>query len=447
MTSTAEALSGPWAANVAGWAATTLLASAIVVVQEVATPLPGAGWVVLSVVVQLLASSLWGGAVAGISRRKFGRVVPVASALLWTGIGVTRGLGGALVASAAGLDPEWVYRIGFWTLVALFWMPLLTYALAQWDEHRRMLALRADLAEAHLAARALATESADERTSRLAAAVDDALGPAFDEIRVALRADSTLGETQVIAIAARLDELARQTAVFSASAAVPTVPRAAGKVSVSQASRDFELGRPVLAAVLAAAAGAPLILPEAYRDDGWISVAESAVAIAVSTAVLVGVYGLLRPFRFSGAQRSLLSRVGVVVAGLAGAGALVVLPWEPFQPRDLILLVAVPLVVSIAASATGTAVALGATNVELETQVSTERAALGELTNRIRAAEADDAARLETLIRGDVNGRVASCAFALGLLAHGGVPPESRDRVIAGVLDQLDAAAAELRTS
>ena len=108
MTSTAEALSGPWAANVAGWAATTLLASAIVVVQEVATPLPGAGWVVLSVVVQLLASSLWGGAVAGISRRKFGRVVPVASARLRTWIGGTRGVGEPHVPSQAALDAVWV---------------------------------------------------------------------------------------------------------------------------------------------------------------------------------------------------------------------------------------------------------------------------------------------------------------------------------------------------
>lgn len=446
MTSTAESLSGPWAANLPGWAATTALASVLVVTQEIVTPLPDAGWIALSVLSQLVTSTVWGIAVASVSRRLYGRVVPVASGLLWTGIGLTRGVAGALVAAAAGLDPEWVYRIGFWTVVSLCWMPLLTYALAQWDEHRRLFAMRATLAESLDTASERAAESADDRSRRMARAVDDALGPALDEIRAALRENPTLGEPQVGAIAARLDALAERTASFTASSPALTPPRTSGRVSVNAAANEFELRRPVFAALLAATGTAPLILPEAFRDGGLADLAEFIVAIVLSTAALMGLYAAVRSLLFAGALRSAVTRVGVLGAGLIGTIVMILLPWDAFGPHDHVLLAAFPIVFWFAAAATGTAVAFNATNVELEEHVDTDRAALAELAARVRAAEQTTVARLETLVRGDVNGRVASCVLALGLLSDGGMPAAARERAIAGVLEQLDAAAAELRT-
>lgn len=444
MTSTAEALSGPWAANLTGWAVTTALASTVVVVQELATGFPDAGWIVLSLLLQMAGATLWAAPVAAISRRRYGRIPRAAQLLLWGGIGVARGLIGGSVAAAAGLDPEWVYRVGFWTLASLCWMPLLTYALARWDEHRRLLATRAALGLAVDDATARAAEGADARAERMSRAAADALRPAIDEIRARLRENAALDGPHARAIAGRLDELASRTASFTASSAV-TVPRASGRVSVRRASREFELGRPVFAALLAAAETAPLMIPEAYRDDGWISVAEVVLGIIASTLVLVGVYAFVRPSRFTGAQRSVISRVGVVVAGLAGTALQTLLPWDPFQYSDLALLFVFPLVFATAASATATAVALDATNRQLEGQVASERAALDELATRVRIADEEAAARLELLVRGEVNGRVASCVLALGMLADGGVPVESRERVVAGVLEQLDAAADELR--
>jgi hypothetical protein len=446
VTSTAEALSGPWAANLSGWAASTALASLIVVAQEIATPLPHAEWIVLSILFQLVVSTLWGVAVAGISRHRHGRVVPVASGLLWTGIGVSRGVAGGVVAAAAGLDPQWAYRIAFWTLVSLCWMPLLTYALAQWDEYRRMLAVRADVAEALDTAAERAAESTDDRSRRMSRAVDDSLGPALDEIRAALRANPTLDEPEVGAIAARLDGLADRTAGFTAPSPVLAPSRTGGRVSVNAASNEFELRRPVFAALLAAAGTAPLILPEAFRDGGLADLAEFVIAIVMSTAALIGLYALVRPFVFAGAVRSVITRVGVLGAGLVGTVVMLLLPWDDFGPDDHVLLAVFPFVFWFAAAATGTAVALTATNVELAEHVGAEQTALAELATRVRIAEEETAARLETLVRGEVNGRVASCALALGLLADGGMPTESRERVIAGVLEQLDAAAAELRT-
>jgi hypothetical protein len=447
VTSTAEALSGTWAANLPGWAATTALASIIVVIQEIATPLPDASWIAISVLLQIVVSSFWGTIVAGISRRRRGRVTLPAAVLLWVGLGVTRGVAGGIVASAAGLDPEWAYRIGFWTLVALCWMPLITYALAQLDERRRLLAVRSGLAETFDAATARAAESAGERSRRMSRAVDDALGPALDEIRSALRESPTLDEPEVAAIAARLDGLAARTAGFTASAPVVGSPRSTGRVSVGAALTEFEMRRPVFAALLAAVDTAPLILPGAYRDGGWPDVAESVVAIAASTAALIGLYSVLRPFLFAGRLRSTLTRVGVLGAGLTGTTLMILLPWDPFGPQDHILIAAFPIVFWFAAAATGTAVALEATNTELGTRVEDDRVAVGDLAALVAASEQETAARLETLVRGDLNGRVASCALALGLLADGAVPADSRQRVIRGVLEQLDDAAAELRTA
>jgi hypothetical protein len=447
VTSTAEALSGPWAANFRGWASTTSLATVIVIVQEIATPLPHAGWIVLSVVLQGAGSSLWGSLVAGISRRRYGRVVPLASGVLWTGIGVSRGLVGGAVAAAAGLDPEWAYRIGFWTLVSLCWMPLLTYALAQWDEHRRLLAVRSGLAETFDTARDRAAESAADRTRRMARAVDDSLGPALDEIRSALRENPTLDAAEAAAIAARLDGLASRTSSFTASPPMLAPPRTTGRVSVSAAATEFELRRPGFAAVLAAADTAPLILPEAYRGGGWSDAAEFVVAIVVSTAALIVLYRAVRPFLFASRLRSAITRVGVLGAGTVGTVVMIVLPWDPIGPTDHILLAVFPLVFWFAATTAGTAVALQATNVELDAHVEADRVALAELAARVRFTEEEAAARFETIVRGEVSGRVASCALALGLLADGTVTDEARERVIAGVLRQLDAAAEELHAA
>lgn len=445
MTTTAEALTGPWAANPRGWLVTVVPASVIVVVQELTTPLPDAGWIALSVLLQLVAVTAWAALVAGIARRLTGRVPPVALGLLWLGIGVLRGVVGALVAVEAGLPPEWAYRIGFWTIVTLCWMPLLTYALAQWDEHRRLLSERAEMASALDAAAARAAEGDGERAHRLASAADDALGPGLDEIRSALRETGAgIDPGSAREIAERLDALAARSAAYTAPDPVELPLRSRGRVSVSTASREFELRRPVFAALLTAADTAPLLLPEAYREDGWIAVAEMAIAIVVATGVLMATYGILRPMRFTGVQRSIGSRVGVIVAGLAGSAMLVVHTWEPFQPRDLLLIVVFPLVFIAAASATATAVALEATNVDLRERAATDRAALTSLGARVRVADEDAALRLETLVRGELNGRLAACAMALSFLASGDVAGGARADVVAGVLAQLDAAADEL---
>lgn len=446
MKSISDAFSGPWAANVRGWVLTSVLASVVVVMQELATPLPHLGWIALSAVIQAAAAGLWTFAVAGLSRLRFGRVIPVASGLLWVGQGVTRGVGGALVAAAAGVDPEWGYRLAFWVLLSLCWSPLLNYALAQWEEHRRLLSLRAALARSLERAAHRDAESAETRTRRLAEAVESSLGPAIEELRAGLLESATSMDADIAAsIAARVDDLALRTAAFT-SAPPPEPPATApGIATVREASLAFELERPIFAANLAALATAPLLLPETFRVAGWVGLGEAALAILASTIVVAGVFLVLRPSRASAAVRSLLSRVGVVAAGLVGTAVLATLPWEPVAARGVIFVVLYPVAFAVAASTVATAVALHTTNDELQASTEHARDELAMIHARVARADEAAATQIVELVRGEINGRLAVSAMALGFLAGGETGTRSRADVVNTVLAQLDEVAAELQ--
>lgn len=443
MPTTADVLSGRWVANTSGMLWTSLPATVLVVVQELATPLPNAGWIALSAILQLLAVSLWGFLVAGASRLLAGRVVPIAAGLLWVGIGVARGVVGATVAAMAGLDPEWAYRVVFWVVVSLAWKPLLTYALAHGDERRQLLAVRRRLAIDHEHATTRAGDSADDREQRMTAALDDALGPALDEIRAGLRESAaTLDALSVAAIADRLDDLAARTAAFTTTAPVATAPRPPDRVSVMDAARDFEVRRPALAAFLTALTTAPLVLPDAYRAGGASHLIEVAVALAVASLFVFGAFGILSS-RVPRTRR-VVGHLGVFAAGLIGAAVIALLPWTPSTPHDATLLVFFPLAFVSAAFATATSVALHDTNAELRARVDAEQRDLAHLAARTRDADEVAAHRIETLVRGQLSGRLAACAMALGLLNADELSADARATVIDGVLTQLDAAAAEL---
>lgn len=446
MKSISDAFSGPWAASVRGWALVSALGSLVVLTQELATPLPDAGWIALSALAQAGAAGLWTLTVAGLSRRRFGRIVPVAAGLLWIGHGAARGASGALVATAAGVDPEWAYRLSFWTVLAVCWLPLLTYAYAQWQEHRRLLSLRVTLRRSIERAAQRDAESTEARTRRLVDAVESALGPATDELRASLLENATTMDADTLAsIAARVDDLTVRTAAFTSPP--PHEPPVAepGVATVREASLEFELGRPIFASLLAAVATAPLLLPESFREGGWWGLAEAALAILASTIVVAGVFLVLRPSRASAAVRSVASRFGVVAAGLAGTAVLVLLPWDDVTGPDAIVVVLYPVAFALAASTVATAVALHATNVDLG--ASTERLRKDLVLIYARVARADEAAaaRIVELVRGEINGRLAVSAMALGFLAGGDTGTRSRADVVSTVLAQLDEVAADLQ--
>jgi len=444
---TAQALSGPWALNARGWLWAIVPTVGVIVAQEFATPFPSPVWVYASAALQMVAVVAWSIVVVALSRARTGRVVPLASGLLWVGGGVVHGVVGGGLALAAGAPAEWGYRIGFWVVASATWMPLLTYALAKWDERRRLLAERDALDDEIELATERAAEDADVRIARFAGAIDNAFTPALEEIRAQLRENGArIDAATAQSIAGRLDELAARSAAFTAVEPVVADVRPPRRVSVAAASVDFELDRPVTAALLVAALTAPPLLPEAYRSGGWGDAAEMGVAILVAVGVLTGSFAVLRPRWFDGPARSLLSRIAVVVAGLAGGLSLLLLDWHVDRPVQLVLILLVPVLVAIAASMTSVAVALHETNAELAAHARADRKALADLAERIRLVDELSTARLTTLLRGEVNGKLAACAMALAFLSNGAPDDATRADIVAKVLSQLDAAAEELRT-
>jgi len=103
-----------------------------------------------------------------------------------------------------------------------------------------------------------------------------------------------------------------------------------------------------------------------------------------------------------------------------------------------------PLVFHTAAATVATAVALHTTNSEIERRAIADGELLSRQLATAREAEERAASGLVALVRGELNGRLAACAMALGFLASGSLPVASRAATIRGVIEQLDAAADEL---
>jgi hypothetical protein len=213
-------------------------------------------------------------------------------------------------------------------------------------------------------------------------------------------------------------------------------------MSVQAAVQEFELRRPVVAALITGVATAAVLYPEALREGGWPHVAEAAVAIVVAVALMYGTILVLQ--RRGTRLRPAVRRVSIIVGALAGAGMLGVLPWEPFESRDVLVIATFPLLFATAASIVSIAAALARTNAHLGRLALEERETLAGLRARARAADEATSAGIVKLVRGEVNGRLASCAMALGFLASGGIPADSRAAAIEAVIAQLDDVDAEL---
>ncbi|MEO5535393.1 MAG: hypothetical protein ABIR17_09715 [Pseudolysinimonas sp.] len=442
MVTTAQAFSGRWAANRRSWLLTFIPISLLVVFQELSSSFPTFGWIVLSALLQSIAMAVWALTVAAISRALTGRVTLIASGIMWTGIGVARGVVGALVALAAGVDPDWVYRICFWIAVAWALVPIVTYVLAKADESRGLLSQR-DAAKRSLAAlEASHIESGDARAERMAEALDDSVRPALEEIRAGL-ATGVHSPSDFDELRARLDTLTELTSSFSVTPQVASQPHLR-RVSLLRALTGFELRRPVYAALITGVMTSMLLLPDAIRFGGWMRATEIALAVAVAVAVAIAGGFLLRRFRSRTWLRTLLGRGSGLVAGTAGAAFLVLLPGYRLGAQEIALLVLLPILFAGASTVLALAVGLWSSNGELALALEADQRALDRRRDELRAADDAAAQSLLALVRGDLNGRLAASAMALAFLADGSVDDARRPAILAGVRAHLEGAAAEL---
>jgi hypothetical protein len=443
MLTTRQALTGPWAGNLAGWGSTAIPGSLLVVMQELPVGYPSGWYIVASIVLQFALPGAWVGLVTGVARRLTGEVPPVALAILWLGIGVLRGVVGGAVALVAGLDPEWAFRIVFWCAVAVIWTPLLTYAQAQAEEYRRLLAVRARSARELERLDAQRRETAEVRAGRMSEAVADALGPALDEVRAGLRT-ARFDAADVDGIRRRLDDLSVRAREFTTPpAAGPDRPRE--RASVTEAMSAFQLRRPVFAALLTAVAVAPVLLLEQFRVGGLLAVAEMAVGIGVASVAFVVVAAITSRLPLPGLGRFALLRIGTLLGGGAGAIVIALLPWNWLPEHAFLSLAVMPLLFSAAADILSTAVGVEATNALLGRLIARDELFAEEWRHEMQQNDELASARLLELVRGELSGRLASCAMALAFLAAGTFTDADRERVLGSLVDQLDTASARLR--
>jgi hypothetical protein len=443
MLTTRQALTGPWAGNLAGWASTAVPGSLLVVMQELPTGYPSGWFIAGSIALQFALPGVWVWLLTTVSRRLTGEVPPVALGVLWLGIGVLRGIAGGAVALWAGLDPEWAFRIVFWCALAVIWTPLLTYAHAQAEEYRRLLALRSRLSRDLNDLETRGRETADERTRRLGEAVADALGPALEEVRAGLRT-ARFEPATVDGIRGRLDELSTRAREF-ASPPVVDADRPKMRASLLAAMSAFQLRRPIFAGMLTAVAVAPVLLLEQLRDGGPLAVAEMAVGIAIATISFMLVAAGTSRLRVPGFARFALLRIGTVAGGVTGAIVIALLPWSWLPDDAFLALGLMPLLFSAAADILSTAVGLAATNGVLDELVAHDQELVRTRMAAVREAEELASAQLLELVRGELSGRLASCAMALAFLAAGTFTDAEHERVVGGIVDQLDSASARLR--
>jgi hypothetical protein len=188
-----------------------------------------------------------------------------------------------------------------------------------------------------------------------------------------------------------------------------------------------------------------VLLLEQLRDGGPLAVAEMAVGIAIATISFMLVAAGTSRLRVPGFARFALLRIGTVAGGVTGAIVIALLPWSWLPDDAFLALGLMPLLFSAAADILSTAVGLAATNGVLDELVAHDQELVRTRMAAVREAEELASAQLLELVRGELSGRLASCAMALAFLAAGTFTDAEHERVVGGIVDQLDSASARLR--
>jgi hypothetical protein len=387
MLSTADALGGRWAANLFGAVILFPLTVALVIIQESATEHSAPAFIAVTAVVQFIAGSLPVVAVVVARRDRTSRFPVAASFTLWGTTGLFRAISGGIMAERVlGANPEYLERMLFWLTLALVWMPVFVYSMAQF-EHRRSLFGTLDSETRVLdAERERHRHASEHLRSRLIATVQDTVTPVIAEIRRSLAAIAHGVSPELVrTISARIAAVEDDAARIVAAAETP-------RTAMPQAERQSRVARaiyldsrsPTTTAVLTVALLGPLALLLAFsiRDtDGW-----ATVPLAISFAIV-----------------SCLAFLWFML-GVARANA----------------------------------------RVEAEiTAVRTERVRIAT------AADAHDALirdRMTTILQGPLQGRLSACVMALNFHAaeRGMNDPDRTAYITAAVLEHIDAAAVDL---
>ncbi|MGV8970485.1 MAG: hypothetical protein ACOH1J_08545 [Microbacteriaceae bacterium] len=451
MLSVRQALGGPWAANLPGWAILFVPSSIVVFLFGSYAPDVRFTDLVLSAVAQHLAAGLVILLCATVLRRRFPLLPITLSFTLWTLAGVTRGfVGSGVVYLLAGVDPLLGWRVALWVLISWVWMPLFVYTAAQWEQRAKLAATRALLEALRDEERARSIEPAISIHVRLVNAVHDAIHPVIEEIKRSL----TLVSTGIDPEAMR--RIGDKLAAISAEAAAivsgilpvhaPSAPRASN-TNPLYAAVDFERERAPLAAVLTGVMLLTITAPMGLAGEGFVGVFHVAVATAVTTGALVVraiahkvVVSLHTPYN------GLIVLTAYAVAGFLGS--LTMLAFHAGSPelKNWLLAAVLPGSTVFVAALVSGAVGLSRTNQKIDTEITELDQERHDL--KLIALITEDRVRqdLSTLMHGPVQGRLSACVMALNFhaaeLEKGN--PERVEAVTRAVLEHLEAASVDL---
>lgn len=449
-----EALGGPWASNFSGWAI-LFAPSTVLVFLFNANSSQGLSVVDILVlaVVQHLAAGIVVLSLGAIIRKRF-IVFPLSvSFSLWILIGITRGVAGALFfLPLVGADQFLAYRIGFWVIVAVIWMPLFVYTAAQW-EHRAALASTRSLLEAlRDEERAHSIEPAGDLHKRLVSAVQNAISPVIEEIKRSLSAVSTgFDPSAMRRIGDQLAEVSKDAAAI-VSGSIPSHaphPPVAHRRNTSplSAAVDFEHRQAPFAAVLTGCMLLTIALPVGLASGSTAGLLHALIATAITTAALILRALTHRIFvprmhRF----RGLIVLIAYAFAGVLGAIAVVVLQSNTPEVENVTLVIAFPLSTVLVAALISGAVGLSTTNEKLALEIADLDQERHDL--ELVALVTEDRVRkdLASIMHGPVQGRLSACVMALNFhaaeLEQG--DPERVESITTAVLGHLEAASADL---
>lgn len=369
---------------------------------------------------------------------------------LWVAVGVVRGVvSGFFAEHFASIDPQYGYRMLSWIGVSLVWTPLFTYALAQY-EHRRDLLAEFDLVAASLEdARVRSAESAGELHSRLVKAIRRSVAPVIDEIQLSLaRVAQGIGTDSFATISDRLAHVSTDVSRLVDDRLVSiTMPRTrAARPSLFATSR-FSHSRPLVVALLTILTIAVVTIPDALVVGHPKIALETAIALGVALLVLWGGLAATARWRSDGPHRNNALVYGsFLIAGLAATSTLIAVPISMSGPHEIALRFALPLGIIFSAASLSAAIGLEAANRELIAQTGALRDETAFLELASTETEIRVRENLSIVLHGPVLGRLSACVMALNFHASATVRPsaEATAATTGHVIDHLALAAHDL---
>jgi len=444
-----RALGGSAAGSARSWLLLLVPSTLLVVVQESNTDFDFWWLTLVSALAQHLAVGVLLLALPLLHRRW--HIIPLDLMIpIWVAVGVTRGLvSGYFADHFASIDPQYGYRMLSWIGVSLVWTPLFTYALAQY-EHRRDLIAGYDAAAAFLdEAKVRSVETSSELHSRLVKAIQKSVAPVIHEIRASLeRVSQGLGTDTLATIGSRLSLVSSDVSRLVDDRLVDvSVPGLRSRRPSLLAASRFLHSRPLLVSILTITTIAVVTIPDALIIGHPKIALETTIALAVALVVLWA--GLAATARWQENVRhrnNLIVYLSFVLAGIAAGATLVLVPISQSGPHEMTLRFALPIGIVFSAGALSAAIGLATANTELITQTREMRAEAATLDATSTAMEVRVRENLSIVLHGPVLGRLSACVMALNFHESAKVPPSAEATAVTTghVINHLALAAHDL---